>query len=163
MSGQDPRVLDHRRFGRLEIPETDVLHFEGLPGFPDTRHFALVAHDREGIFAWLVSLDDPTLAFVVSDPWQFYPDYEPSLPGTLLAQIGAKTREDVEVLVMVTVREGRPTLNLAAPLVLCAPARRGAQWILDDARLSARQPLPDLHAPASGPDASGQIESKPQR
>jgi flagellar assembly factor FliW len=162
VSGEGTIVVEHRRFGRLEIPEPDVLQFDPLPGFPSARRFALLAHDRAEVFAWLVCLDDPGLAFVVTDPWQFFPDYDPGLPEVLLEGIGAKRREDVELLVLVSLREGQPTLNLLAPLVLCAPARRGAQWILDDARHSACQPLPPLERPRED-SAKAQIESKPQR
>ena len=167
MSGEGTIAIEHRRFGRLEIPERDVLHFEPLPGFPEARRFALLAHDRAGVFAWLVCLDDPALAFVVTDPWQFFPEYDPGFPEVALEKLGAKGREDVELLVLVSLREGRPTLNLLAPLVLCAPARRGAQWILDDARLSSCQPLPPLReAPVTSEaraQRDAQIESKPQR
>ncbi len=165
MSGREIVTIEHRRFGKLEIPEPDVLRFEGLPGFPEARRFALLAHDRGEVLAWLVSLDDAGLAFVVTDPWQFFPDYAPALGESALQRLGARSRDDVEVLVMVSVRDGQPTLNLLAPLVLCAPSRRGAQWILDDDRLSPRQPLP-AHLPAApgeGDPAADQIESKPQR
>ena len=161
MSGIENLRIEHERFGSLEIPEADVLRFDGLPGFPEARRFALLAHDRDGVLAWLVCLDDPALAFVVTDPWQFFPDYDPRLPATTLEGLGASSRKDVEVLVVVSLREGRPSLNLLAPLVLCAPARRGAQCILEDDRLSAAQPLPALVAPAKG--AGDQIESKPER
>ena len=62
MSAMPSVVIDHRRFGRLEIPESDVLRFDGLPGFPEAERFALLAHDRHAAFAWLVCLDDPELA-----------------------------------------------------------------------------------------------------
>ena len=165
MSGERTIAIEHRRFGRLEIPERDVLRFDPLPGFPGARRFALLAHDRAHdraeVFAWLVCLDDPALAFVVTSPWQFFPDYDPGLDERSLERLGAKSREDVELLVIVSLRAGQPTLNLLAPLVLCAPARRGAQWILDDTRLSPCQELPPLQPPASPVDA--QTESKPQR
>ena len=160
MSGEGTVRIEHRRFGSLEVPDRDVLAFEPLPGCPGARRFALMAHDREGVFAWLVSLDDPALAFVVTDPWQFFPDYDPALPAGGLEGLDAKTREDLEVLVIVAVRDGQPTLNLMAPIAICAPSRRGAQWILDDPRLSASQPLPVLPTPER---REPQMESKPQR
>jgi len=70
----------------------------------------------------------------------------------------------------VTLREGCPTLNLLAPLLLCADTRRGMQVILGDDRYSAAQPLAPSTAPPPAPEArsgsqtdSGfQTESKPQ-
>ena len=34
-------------------------------------------YDHETPFAWLLSVDQPDLAFVVADPWLFAPDYQP--------------------------------------------------------------------------------------
>lgn len=147
-------AIEHRRFGRLEIPESDVLEFDGLPGFPSARRFALLAHDRDEVFAWLVSLDDPDLALVVTDPGPFFPDYRPGFATDRLAGLGAASRDEVEVLVVVNLRRGEPTLNLLAPVALCARTRRGAQWILEDGGLSPCEPMP------AGWGAPG-IESKP--
>ena len=169
MSESERLCIDHPRFGRLEIPESDVLHFDGLPGFPEARRFALLGHDRDGVLGWLVSLDDLALAFVVTDPWQFFPDYAPDLGEATLASLGARGREDVEVLALVSLREGRPSLNLLAPLLLCAPTRRGTQCIVEDDRLSTCQLLPALVPPAVKPGSESprvgpdQKESKPQR
>ena len=37
MSGEATIAVEHRRFGRLEVPERDVLRFDALPGFPSAR------------------------------------------------------------------------------------------------------------------------------
>ena len=44
MSGEGTIAVEHRRFGRLEVSERDVLQFDALPGFPSARRFALLAH-----------------------------------------------------------------------------------------------------------------------
>ena len=94
MSGEGTVRIEHRRFGSLEVPERDVLAFEPLPGFPGARRFALMAHDREGVFAWLVSLDHPDLAFVITDPRTLRPDYAPQLPAHDVQSLGAAAPED---------------------------------------------------------------------
>ena len=40
---------------------------------------SLLHHDRESPFGWLLCVDDPELAFAVTDPCQFFPAYRPEL------------------------------------------------------------------------------------
>lgn len=136
--------IEHQRFGRLEVPEADVLHFDGLPGFPDARRFALLRHDRESTFLWLVSLDRSDLSFVVTDPRQFFPDYAPKLGATDLASVAAEEVGQVEIFSIATIRDGAATLNLAAPLLVHAARGRGVQLILDQGGHSTRQALPKV-------------------
>lgn len=143
MSEAESVVIDHERFGRVEIPEGDVLGFDGLPGFADARRFALLRHDRDSAFLWLVSLDRAELAFVVTDPCQFFPDYAPKLSRPQLGAVEAEAREGIELYAIVTVQEGSTTLNLAAPVLVNASARRGAQVILDQSHHTTREPLPE--------------------
>ncbi len=143
MSGAETVAIDHERFGRVEVPAPDVLLFDGLPGFADARRFALLRHDRESAFLWLVSLDRPELAFVVTDPCQFFPDYAPRLSRPQLGAVEAESPEVVELYAIATIREGSTSLNLAAPVLVHAAAGRGAQVILDQSERGTREPLPE--------------------
>ena len=155
--------VDHRRFGAIEVPEGDVLRFGGIPGFPDADRFALLRGDRPSAFLWLVSLDDPELAFAVTDPRTIFPGYCPKVDAQARARVEAEEHDELEILAVATVRDGEATLNLAAPVVVNPRSRRGAQVVLEDEAVSARTPLPAApreETPAARPDA--QIESKPQ-
>ena len=136
--------FEHARFGVIEIDETDILHFPGLPGFRGATRFVILEHDRGFEFAWLVSLDEPDLAFIVTDPWQFFPDYDPEVSLNRLNSIDANGASDVEVLVIVNFHEEKITLNLAAPLIMNPNNRQGMQVILEKVEYSVRQPLPEL-------------------
>ena len=58
------------RFGEVEIDPSRLLVFpHGLLGFARFRTFALLQPDDRGVFYWLQSVEDPELAFVVTDPW----------------------------------------------------------------------------------------------
>ena len=148
MSEAETVAVDHQRFGRMEIPADQVLVFDGLPGFADARRFALLRHDRDSTFLWLVCLDRPDLAFIVTDPCQFFPDYLPKLSVSQLGAVEAQAAGAVEVYVIATVREGSTTLNLAAPVLVNSEARRGAQVILDQAQHGTHEPLPEPPARA---------------
>lgn len=163
MSEAENVVIDHRRFGRLEVPVDQVLVFDGLPGFVDARRFVLLRHDRDSAFLWLVCLDRPDLAFVVTDPCQFFPDYVPKLGPSQLGAVEAEDAKGIELYAITTVREDSTTLNLTAPVLVNTRARRGAQVILDQSDHGTREPLPDPPAPSRESSSCSQIESKPQR
>ena len=48
---------------------------QGLLGFSGCTRFCLLEPGTDAAFFWLQSLDDPNLAFVVTDPALFVPDY----------------------------------------------------------------------------------------
>lgn len=144
--------VEHERFGPIEVGDHEVLRFEGIPGFPEAERFALLRHDRDSAFLWLVSLDVLDLAFAVADPRQFFPDYQPTLTPEQLASVDASRPEELELFAIATVREESVTLNLTAPVLVNSVAARGTQIVLADETYSTRTPLP----------APDQIESKPQ-
>src|ERR1700722_17486530 len=68
------------RFGRMTVDEERVMTFpRGLLGFPNHNRFALIQTGEENYFFWLQSIDDPSLAFVVTDPTVFFKDYQAPL------------------------------------------------------------------------------------
>ncbi len=136
--------FENYRFGEVEVREADLLHFPGLPGFPDARRFVVMEHDCDSPFAWLVCVDDPDLAFAIANPWDFFPDYRPPLGLQQLRAVGVEAPDDLEILVIANVGRDAISLNLAAPL-LCNPRTRQAmQAILEKSPYSAREPLPEL-------------------
>ncbi|MGI9591019.1 MAG: flagellar assembly protein FliW [Myxococcota bacterium] len=142
----------HRRVGDIRLPESAVIRFAGLPGFPEARRFALFQHDQDSPFSWLACLDDPDLAFVVTDPRLFFPDYAPGIPSRALEALGADGA--CELLSIANLRGERPCLNLAAPLVVDATSRRGVQVVLEEKQHAIAQALPE-DAAKQAPARSG--------
>src|SRR5258708_7634704 len=85
--GDDPRRMPRAngvrmeiqtsRFGTLVVEDDRVMTFpNGLLGFPNCSRFALIQTGSENYFFWLQSVEDPSLAFVITDPNIFFKDYE---------------------------------------------------------------------------------------
>ena len=71
-------LVESDRLGSLEMDETAIIEMpSGILGFPDLHRYALVAADDDGLYSWLQSLDDPSLAFLAVVPAPFFPDYAP--------------------------------------------------------------------------------------
>jgi flagellar assembly factor FliW len=62
------------RFGVLDIADDRVLEFpKGLLGFSQHTRFCLLEPGQDACFFWLQCVDEPSLAFVVTDPSLFVP------------------------------------------------------------------------------------------
>lgn len=132
-------TIDSSRFGTIEIPAEDVIEFPtGLIGLGG-RRFALIASD-DSAFSWLHSLDDPSLALPVTNPWLFFSDYTVDLSDETAASV---TAGGGDVSVYVTVRAGAELsdfyANLRAPILIAAG--RGHQVINESADAPVRAPL----------------------
>jgi len=94
-------------------------------------------------FACLQCVDRGELGFIIVDPFEFFPDYEFSLPDTDAEQLGVEDPGDLSVWTIVTTRDRleSATVNLVAPVVLNVRTRIGKQVILVDTNLGTRHAL----------------------
>lgn len=118
-----------------DVPAIELA--QPLPGFPENRRFALVQLDEDGLLCQLCSLDDASLRFLVMPPGTFFPDYAPTVPDEVVADLGVTNVEDVIVLLILNAGESleSTTANLLAPILLNTATRRAVQVILDDPNL----------------------------
>ena len=136
-------TIDSTRFGTIEIPSHAVVEFPtGLIGLGGSR-YVLIARDENSPFIWLHSVDDPSLALAVTNPFQFFPEYSVELPDGEAERIGIEAPADAEVYVTVRAAEVLEdfTVNLLAPVVIHAARRVGRQVINEIGGYALRQPL----------------------
>ena len=156
--------IESSRFGTLLVDEGRVITFpNGLLGFPDHRRFALIQTGEENYFFWLQSVDEPSLAFVVTDPAIFFKGYEVPLrdetrqdlrlDGPDAAESAgprATDGHDPEAFLQVFVICNKVgewlTGNLLGPLVVNAQNRLAQQVVLTEKKWTTRQPLMRLEA-----------------
>jgi flagellar assembly factor FliW len=136
-----PVNIDSTRFGALEVPDESVLEFpNGLIGLGGTR-YTLVAREESAPFLWLHSLDDPSLAIPVTNPWFFFSSYEVEVSDAEAERIGVTDPSQADVYV--TVRAGEAIedfrANLRAPILVAGG--RGHQVINEASGTSVRAPL----------------------
>lgn len=142
-------VIETTRFGPVEVDPTRLLLFtDGLVGFPSHKRFALISVGPQSSFYWLQSADDPNLAFVVTDPRLFVPDYTVALRDEDGQRVGAATTDLLQLFVIVNKVDGVLTGNLQGPLVVNPANLYGTQLVMSDRRYSTRHPLIQLPARA---------------
>lgn len=142
-------IVETTRFGRIEVDESRLIVFpRGILGFPYQKHYALVQTGKDSAFYWLQSVDRPELAFVVTDPHLFVPDYRVPAKSDDLKQLNLADACEAQVFVIVNKVEGVLTGNLQGPLMINVETRIGKQLVLSDKKYSTRYPLMQL--PTSG-------------
>lgn len=130
------------RFGVVEIAEERIITFaRGLLGFPKHTRFALLQPGEDACFFWLQSLDDPHLAFVVTDPSLFVPDYAVPIRPDQLESLGLSATEEGQVLVIVNKVGDQLTANLQGPLLINTISRGGEQLVLAEKKWTTRHAL----------------------
>lgn len=123
--------LETTRFGSLDIPEEDFIHFPwGLPGFEETKRYVLMQH-RNGPFQWLQAVDHPAVAFVVCPPEALGVVY--AVPDEKTVPIGLENKEDLLILNLISFdrSSGATRIHVRSPLLINAEARKAYQWTID--------------------------------
>ena len=72
-------IVPSSRFGDLDVPADSVIEFPaGIIGFPSAKSFIMLEHKPP--FSWLQSTQDPDLAFVVVDGFEFGQQFDVKPP-----------------------------------------------------------------------------------
>ena len=133
------------RFGVVQIAEDRVIHFpKGLLGFSSYTRYCLLEPGEDACFFWLQSVDEPSLAFVITDPSLFIPEYSVPIRPEQMAELGLEKLEDAQVFVIVNKIDQSLTGNLQGPLVINTISRTGEQFVLAEKRWTTRHPLVNL-------------------
>ncbi|MBI1911718.1 MAG: flagellar assembly protein FliW [Deltaproteobacteria bacterium] len=121
------------RFGPLAITEDKIINFvQGMPGFQRLRRFILIDHDAEGIFKWLQAVDDPTVAFLLTNPNSYKPDYMVPIRKIDIETLGIRSASALVTLVMVCISsDNEMSLNLKGPVLFNSDNMKAMQFIID--------------------------------
>jgi flagellar assembly factor FliW len=138
VEGLETTTFNTSRFGEVAVTADRVLHFVSpILGFEGLKNFAILDHEEESPFKWLQSMEDPNLAFVITNPTIFGIEYEFVVPDDAVSLLGIETAEDTSVFTMVTIPEenpGKMTTNLLGPLVVNQHTQKAMQVILNDSK-----------------------------
>ncbi|WP_321366956.1 flagellar assembly protein FliW [uncultured Desulfuromusa sp.] len=134
------------RFGEIEYdPESTLLFPEGLIGFESLRDFIVMPNEKQGPLFWIQSVEDPQVAFILTDPTNFYYDYKVVPDGRERQKLGIDENGESHIISVVTVSSDRKiTLNLAAPILFAPGTNRALQVILESPQFSSQTPLPEV-------------------
>lgn len=128
--------IDAKYFGSVDYTEEDVLYIvNGLIGFEgQTRYLPLSFDDTEDSMISLQSLEEPSLSFVLLNPFSVFSDYTPVISDRDLELLEAESADVISFMAISVIKEpvSESTLNLKAPLAINTVNRKARQIILED-------------------------------
>lgn len=132
------------RFGAVEYDPQNLLHFPaGLIGLPSLHDFIVMPNKKEGPLFWIQSVDDPAMAFVLTDPSNFFLDYHVIPEESERNLLRIDENDPCFVLTVVTIPpDQKITINLAAPILFAPKTNRAVQIILENTDYKPKTPLP---------------------
>jgi flagellar assembly factor FliW len=134
--------IETTRFGRLAVDDERIITVpRGLLGFPSHTRYALIQTSEENYFFWLQSVDEPALAFVVTDPTTFFKDYDVPLREETCEELQLTDASFAQVFVICNKVDEWLTGNLLGPIVVNAQNRLASQVVLTEKKWTTRQPL----------------------
>ena len=135
------------RFGTITIGEENIIGMPfGMLGFPDKTRFVILQHREDSPFFWYQSVDDPALAFVITNPFIFKSDYEVDV-GNMAEEMSWNEEEannNIELYVVVNIPKGAPdkaTANLIGPILINNKTHQAVQMVIANSPYSYRFPL----------------------
>jgi flagellar assembly factor FliW len=70
-------LIDTKYFGKLEIGADQIIFFpKGIPAFESVKEYVLLTFPDNDIYYCLQSIKEPEVAFIVVNPWDFFPGYD---------------------------------------------------------------------------------------
>jgi flagellar assembly factor FliW len=146
--------VETTRFGRVTVEDDRLITFSaGLLGFSSYSEFVLLQPDDEGVFFWLQSAQSPDLAFVVTDPGLWVPDYQATIRREQMQELDLAKLDDAQVFVIVNRYDRTLTVNLQGPLIVNVHSRAAMQLVLAERRWTTRHEIVKLAETAQAASA----------
>ena len=130
------------RFGDIDVSEEAVLQFShGLPGFLDEKTFAFLQYQPDSPFAFLQSVNDPDLTFIIVEAFAFFPDYDFDLDDEIAKELGIGDDNSPQIFNIVRIPEKleEMTVNLLAPIIVNWRSHKAIQHVLEKTSYPVRQ------------------------
>jgi flagellar assembly factor FliW len=117
------------RFGSLQVEEDKIIYFSnGLLGFPEIKRYVLMDY-KDTPLKWLQAVDDPDVAFIVVEPKTILSDYSIEIDAATRQCLQLENDEDLAVLVIIRVEDGKVIANLNGPLAINSKLMIGMQAV----------------------------------
>ena len=137
--------LNTVRFGEIEIDENRIFTFK-LPiiGFDMLKKFVILDPNKETLFKWLQSIEDPGLAFPIISVSALDIDYTIDLADSVVDTLEIKNVESLLVMNITSIPQDNPkgtTINLLAPLIFNLDNQSAAQVVLSGSGYDISYPM----------------------
>lgn len=133
------------RFGEISIDESRVFNFVmPIIGFDKLTKFIILEPNKDSLFKWLQSVEDPALAFPIISVSSLEFDYTIDLQDNVVDALGIKTADSVLVMNITSIPQDDPkgtTINLLAPLIFNIENQTAGQVVLSGSGYDISYPM----------------------
>lgn len=140
--------INAKYFGDISYEKEEVIHIiNGLFGFEDFTEYLPISFNGENDkMISLQSIENETLSFILMNPFELFPDYNPLPSKQDLQDLGTDTDDDISYYVVCVIRDSadESTVNLKAPLAVNAITRQAKQVIIENPEYGFRHTLKNL-------------------
>ncbi len=134
------------RFGEIEIKEKEIIILpKGVLGFSQLTRYVVVQREEFAPFKWFQSVEDPNVAFVITDPKQFFPNYKLEINEKELEELNYTNSSDLITYVIITVPQDAnlASADLLGPLVINPKRRLAKQAVMPNSPYTTKHYLLD--------------------
>ena len=138
-------IINTVKFGEIEIEESRIFDFV-LPiiGFDDLKQYIILEPNKETLFKWLQSVEEPSLAFPIISVAALDYDYSIDLSDSVINSLEINNAESVLVMNITSIPQDNPrgtTINLLAPLIFNLDNRKAGQIVLSGSGYDISYPM----------------------
>ena len=152
------RTIETLRFGQIQIDENKIIHFNrGIPAYSSEKEFVIIPYNSDSPYLFMQSVKSPDLAFFITSPYYFFPDYEFEIADDVISELNIQSPDDILVYVIITVPGGSVkdmTANLLAPVIINTKNLNAKQNVIENSSYTTKHRLI--------PDESPKQESRPK-
>ncbi|MCC7262319.1 MAG: flagellar assembly protein FliW [Candidatus Latescibacteria bacterium] len=144
MSDPEKTTFQSAKFGEVSVGRDEIVSFpNGLPGFERCRRYGLIALEEETPFLRLLSMDSPSVGFVLINPLLIWADYNPQIGKEDLEALEITNTEELAVYCIVTLSPvpQQVTANLKGPILINTRTQQARQMILVDERYHTKHSI----------------------
>ncbi len=137
--------LNTLRFGEIEVDDNLIFDFV-MPviGFDSLSKFVIIDSNKEALFKWLQSAEEPDLAFPIISVAGLDYDYSVELSDSVVDTLGIESADDILIMNITSIPQENPhgtTINLLAPLVFNLKNQKAAQIVLSGSGYDISYPM----------------------
>ena len=137
--------LETLRFGEIDVDEKRIFDFVmPIIGFDVLKKFIILEPNKDSLFKWLQSIEDPALAFPIISVSTLNFDYTIDLPDNVVEALKIQNVDSILVMNITSIPQDDPkgtTINLLAPLIFNLDSQMAGQVVLSGSGYNISYPM----------------------
>lgn len=138
-------ILETVKFGNIEIDESRIFNFI-LPiiGFDNLTKYIIIEPNKDTLFKWLQSVEEPGLAFPIISVSALDIDYSIDLNDDVVNNLEITNTESLLVMNITSIPQDNPkgtTINLLAPIIFNVDNQKAGQIVLSGSGYDISYPM----------------------